>query len=47
MTLNHTQNKIFLLDEGFLKSFIESTETLTPDEKAVKLETDEVSDLYL
>ncbi|CAB4010722.1 Ubiquitin carboxyl-terminal hydrolase isozyme L3 [Paramuricea clavata] len=29
------------IDEGFLKSFIESTETLTPDEKAVKLETDE------
>jgi hypothetical protein len=31
-----------LSDEGFLKSFIESTETLTPDEKAVKLETDQV-----
>jgi hypothetical protein len=30
------------LDEGFLKSFIESTEALTPDEKATKLETDEV-----
>lgn len=38
-----TTQSLICLDEGFLKSFIESTEGLTPEEKAAKLETDEVS----
>ncbi|XP_028405583.1 ubiquitin carboxyl-terminal hydrolase isozyme L3-like [Dendronephthya gigantea] len=29
------------IDEGFLKTFIESTKSLTPEEKAAKLESDE------
>ena len=40
--LLETTQSLICLDEGFLKSFIESTEGLTPEEKAAKLETDEV-----
>ena len=40
--MSYSKFHFVFLDEGFLKSFIESTEALTPDEKATKLETDEV-----
>ena len=34
----------FLTDEGFLKKFIDSTKSLSPDEKGERLESDEVWD---
>ena len=37
----------YRLGEGALQKFINSTRTLTPDEKAEKLENDEVTSTYI